>query len=96
MARLVQGKDVVAIGPGLGTDPDTVAVVRAPAWPRVPQFLVIDADGLNALAGAEFKGRNLILTPHPGEMARLTGMRPAEVQADRVGIGARPSPPRAS
>jgi NAD(P)H-hydrate epimerase len=83
LAGLVRGKDVVAIGPGLGTHPETVAVVRLLAA-EVPQYLVIDADGLNALAGSEFKGRNLILTPHPGEMARLAGKRPAEVQADRV------------
>ena len=80
---LVRGKDVVALGPGLGTHPETVEVVRR-LVAEVPQYLVIDADGLNALASAEFKGRNLILTPHPGEMARLTGKRTAEVQADRV------------
>jgi len=85
LQSLVRGKDVVALGPGLGTDPDTVEVVRR-LVAEVPQFLVIDADGLNALAGADFKGRNLILTPHPGEMARLAGIRPAAVQADRVGV----------
>jgi NAD(P)H-hydrate epimerase len=85
LAGLFHGKDVVALGPGLGTHAETVAVVRR-LVAEVPQYLVIDADGLNALAGSEFKGRNLILTPHPGEMARLTGKRPAEVQADRVAI----------
>jgi hydroxyethylthiazole kinase-like uncharacterized protein yjeF len=83
LADLIRGKDVVALGPGLGTHPETVEVARRLAA-EVPQYLVIDADGLNALAGSEFKGRNLILTPHPGEMGRLTGKRPAEVQADRV------------
>jgi len=53
---------------------------------EVAALLVIDADGLNALVGAPIQGRNLILTPHPGEMARLLGLRPAQVQADRMGI----------
>jgi hydroxyethylthiazole kinase-like uncharacterized protein yjeF len=83
LAGLIKGKDVVALGPGLGTHAETVSVVRR-LVETAPQLLVIDADGLNALAGAEIKGRNLILTPHPGEMARLTGKRTAEVQADRV------------
>jgi NAD(P)H-hydrate epimerase len=51
---------------------------------EVAQPLVIDADGLNSLSGAECKGRAAILTPHPGEMARLTGKSTAEVQADRI------------
>jgi hydroxyethylthiazole kinase-like uncharacterized protein yjeF len=85
LAGLIRSKDVVALGPGLGTHPETVAFARRLAA-DTPQYLVVDADGLNALAGTEFKGRNLILTPHPGEMARLTGMRPAEVQADRVNV----------
>ncbi|MCC7176098.1 MAG: NAD(P)H-hydrate dehydratase [Bryobacterales bacterium] len=85
LRSLVKGKDVVALGPGLGADPETAALVRRMAA-ETPQYLVIDADGLNALAGAEFKGSNLILTPHPGEMARLAGIRPAEVQADRLAV----------
>ena len=85
LAGLIRSKDVVALGPGLGTHPETVAVARQLAA-DTPQYLVVDADGLNALAGTDFKGRNLVLTPHPGEMARLTGMRPAEVQADRVNV----------
>ncbi len=84
LTSLARAKDVVALGPGLGTHPETVAVVRKLAA-ELPQYLVIDADGLNALAGSEFKGRQLILTPHPGEMARLAGKRTAEVQADRPG-----------
>lgn len=85
LAGLIRGKDVIAVGPGLGTHPETVSTVRR-LVEEAPQFLVIDADGLNALAGVELKGQNLILTPHPGEMARLTGKRTAEVQADRVGV----------
>ena len=53
--------------------------------------LVIDADGLNAFAGAPEKlagreGRDVIITPHPGEMARLVGMSTDEVQASRLEI----------
>ena len=54
---------------------------------------VLDADGLNALAGGSAGDLSLpeqtILTPHPGEMARLTGLTVAQVQADRPGIAAR-------
>ena len=80
LAGLIRGKDVIALGPGLGTHPETVAAVKR-LVEEAPQYLVIDADGLNALAGVELKGRNLILTPHPGEMARLTG------QANSGGAG---------
>jgi NAD(P)H-hydrate epimerase len=86
VAALARGKDVVALGPGLGTAPDTVALVRRLVR-ELPQPMVIDADALNALAGSDFagEGRVRILTPHPGEMARLTGSTTAQVQADRVG-----------
>ncbi|MHB9058326.1 MAG: NAD(P)H-hydrate dehydratase [Bacillota bacterium] len=82
----------VALGPGLGRDPATTAFVRAllnrlpPAMP-----MVIDADGLNALAGAPAetlstlarRGSVTVLTPHPGEMAQLMGTAVEEVQGDR-------------
>lgn len=62
---------VLAVGPGLGPAPDMVARLMKDA--KVP--MVIDADGLNSIAGTDFRGRGVetILTPHPGEMARLTG-----------------------
>jgi NAD(P)H-hydrate epimerase len=85
LARLIHRKDVVALGPGLGNQPETVEMVRNLVL-TAPQPLVIDADGLNALAGCDFRGGNFILTPHPGEMARLTGKTSAEIQADRVGV----------
>lgn len=74
----LERKTVLAIGPGLGPNRDLVRSVLAKA--SVPT--VIDADGLNAIAGSEFHGRGIetILTPHPGEMARLLG-RPV---GDRV------------
>jgi ADP-dependent NAD(P)H-hydrate dehydratase / NAD(P)H-hydrate epimerase len=85
LAALAEGKDVIAMGPGMGTRPETVALVRRAAA-ELPQPMVIDADGLNALAGSDWSGggRLRVLTPHPGEMARLAGARTAEILADRV------------
>jgi NAD(P)H-hydrate epimerase len=86
-AKVAEAKDLVAIGPGLGTVPETTDTVRRIAA-ELPHPMVIDADALNALAGTVFSGagRVRILTPHPGEMGRLTGKTAAEVQADRVGV----------
>ncbi len=74
----LERKTVVAVGPGLGPNRDLVEGVLAAA--TVP--MVIDADGLNSIAGSDFHGHGVttILTPHPGEMARLLG-RPV---GDRV------------
>ncbi len=72
LPAFLANKDVVAIGPGLGTNPETVEVVRRlVAECTLP--MVVDADALNALAGTGFRGRALVLTPHPGEMSRLAG-----------------------
>jgi NAD(P)H-hydrate epimerase len=86
---LTEGKTVLAIGPGMGQSAETAkftfAVLSATKIPTV-----IDADALNILASdttrlAELAmGRTLVLTPHPGEMARLMGSTVAEVQADRL------------
>jgi ADP-dependent NAD(P)H-hydrate dehydratase / NAD(P)H-hydrate epimerase len=66
-------KTVIAVGPGLGPNRDLV--VRLLREVAVP--MVIDADALNSIAGTDFRGRGeqTILTPHPGEMARLTGSK---------------------
>ncbi|MCC6858299.1 MAG: NAD(P)H-hydrate dehydratase [Bryobacterales bacterium] len=87
LAAVAQGKDVIALGPGLGTHPDTVALVRR-AFQEFPQPMVVDADGLNALAGCDWsgEGRLRILTPHPGEMSRLAGLPAAEILARRVEV----------
>jgi len=89
VAALMAGKTVLAIGPGLGQLPETVKFVTGLlAATKIPA--VIDADALNILAAKPVllaklaKGRTLVLTPHPGEMARLTGMTVAEVQAKRL------------
>jgi NAD(P)H-hydrate epimerase len=82
------GKSVMALGPGVGSDPAAVEVVREIVGAaELP--LVIDADGLNAIAGnngqiAEHKAPFIIMTPHPGEMARLTNKSVANIEADRL------------
>ncbi len=87
LEKVTSGKDVLAVGPGLGADPETVETVRriVAAFDRP---LVIDADGLNAIAATSFsgEGRVRVLTPHPGEMARLAGTTTSQVLADRLGI----------
>jgi hydroxyethylthiazole kinase-like uncharacterized protein yjeF len=80
--------DVVAVGPGLGQAPGTAAFVQA-LVERSGVPVVVDADGLNAFAGDpdRLMGRedvDVIITPHPGEMARLLNTSIEEVQRDRV------------
>lgn len=89
---LLEGKKVVAVGPGLGTEGEVPEFVRGlVAETKVP--MVLDADALNAFAGKtallDGTGRVMVLTPHPGEMGRLVGMTVAEVEADRVGLARR-------
>jgi NAD(P)H-hydrate epimerase len=86
---LAKPMTVVAIGPGLGRDPETVQFAQeAVRQTKVP--LVLDADGLNAFEGKtnllDGRRRPLVLTPHPGEMSRLAGISIKAVQADRVNI----------
>ncbi len=84
---LARGKDAVAIGPGLGTHPSTQALVRE-LVARLPLPAVVDADGINALAGADDCLRRAaaprILTPHPGECSRLLGVAVDAVLRDRI------------
>lgn len=87
LPRLIEPATVVAVGPGLGQSDGIRALVRF-LIAEVDRPLVIDADGLNALVGqldllAALK-RPVVLTPHPGEFARLTRRDVAAVQADRV------------
>jgi NAD(P)H-hydrate epimerase len=89
---VLDGKTALMIGPGLGVDDDTRKVVH---WlvqhAAIPT--VMDADALNCLAGdaaiLRAAGAPLVLTPHPGEMARLLDGTTSEVQADRVGTARR-------
>ncbi len=84
LAALAEKKTIVAIGPGLGTNDDTVRfILRAVAEIEIP--MVIDADALNALAGELIPApAPRILTPHPGEMSRLLKSSVADVQSNRV------------
>ena len=80
---------VVAIGPGISREPQTSELVRSlVAKVRAPT--VVDADGLNAFEGRANElngnGRTLVITPHPGEMARLSGLSIADVQKDRLAV----------
>lgn len=82
----------LAIGPGLSTRGDAVAFARAVVGQeKLP--IVVDADALNAFEGRSDllngTGRTLVLTPHPGEMARLVGLSVKEVEADRIGLARR-------
>lgn len=83
------GCDALALGPGLGRDPESTALVQRLAV-DAPVPTVIDADGLHALAGqpALLRGARAprVLTPHPGEMAVLLGSTVQEVQADRLAV----------
>lgn len=87
MEQLLAGKSLIAIGPGIGGAPETAEFVRELVRDTdLP--MVIDADGLNALAGSlkclAGRRRIRVLTPHPGEMARLTGRSTAEIQSERL------------
>ncbi|NBB93754.1 MAG: NAD(P)H-hydrate dehydratase [Gammaproteobacteria bacterium] len=80
-APLVDRADVLALGPGLGQDDWSQALWRAALDSDRP--LVVDADALNLLAKQPARRGNWILTPHPGEAARLLETGVADVQADR-------------
>lgn len=89
--RLMQARDVLAVGPGLGRFPGEAGFLRA-LWEGIPRPLVVDADALNILAAAgglaawQRRDAATVLTPHPGEMVRLAGLSTAEVQRDRLGL----------
>ncbi len=84
--------DGIVIGPGLGLAGDGRAMLAGLIGSAGPS-LVVDADGLNLLGREpelfETASRPIILTPHPGEMSRLTGASVAAVQADRIGMAVR-------
>jgi len=84
-----KGVDVLAIGPGLSQDKTTQGLARR-VISKINKPMVIDADGLNALVGyleilqtPNSQLRTVILTPHPGEMARLLGVSLKKVQSKR-------------
>jgi NAD(P)H-hydrate epimerase len=88
---LLKGMTVAAIGPGLGQSFGAERILEWLLNESIP--MVIDADGLNVLAksiellaGVGGGERSIVLTPHPGEMARLAGISTAEVQANRLKV----------
>jgi hydroxyethylthiazole kinase-like uncharacterized protein yjeF len=88
LMRLLEGRDTVVCGPGLGVNPDTrtlvATIVRTARTP-----VVLDADALNAVAGTGLLRERLgptVVTPHPGEMGRLLEVTAAEVQGDRLRV----------
>lgn len=89
LLKASMGMSACAIGPGLSSHHETIQVVRN-LIQRMTIPLVIDADGLNAVAGStdilKRAKAPVILTPHPGEMGRLLGVSSIEVQKDRIGI----------
>jgi NAD(P)H-hydrate epimerase len=87
--ELARRMDAVALGPGLSLDPETQELARALVL-ELDRPLVVDADGLSALAGHLDLLRRAAgpraLTPHPGEMARMLGVEVSAVQADRIEV----------
>ncbi|WP_248549102.1 NAD(P)H-hydrate dehydratase [Paenibacillus odorifer] len=90
LLKLSEERNVIAVGPGLGRFPGDTDWLRS-LWKGSDCPLVIDADALNILADSDYKSwarrrHSVILTPHPGEMARLANLTTAEVQRDRIGL----------
>ncbi|MBF0203695.1 MAG: NAD(P)H-hydrate dehydratase [Desulfamplus sp.] len=87
--KLVSDKKAIAAGPGLGMDDSTIRLVHGMVE-EISLPMVLDADALNAIAMNPYILKNrkapTIVTPHPGEMARMTGKSTAEVQQNRIDI----------
>ena len=85
--EILHGKTILAVGPGISRHPETSELVRRIVnTSQLP--IVLDADGLNAFAGhvGELDGRPVVITPHPGEMSRLTSLSTQQIQKDRLNI----------
>jgi NAD(P)H-hydrate epimerase len=89
-SMLLSGKRALAMGPGLSTNAETQSFIRRVVTGRREVPIILDADGLNAFAGrvAELRQPDglLAITPHPGEMARLSGCSVAQIQKNRVDV----------
>ena len=86
----LSGKNIVMFGPGISRQGETISLVKRLVR-EISLPMVIDADGLNALAEEpsvllKTRSPSIVITPHPGEMARLVNLSVAEVEADRIGI----------
>ncbi|MCF8064683.1 MAG: NAD(P)H-hydrate dehydratase, partial [Desulfarculaceae bacterium] len=86
--ELMQSRQALVLGPGLGREDASLELARR-LWADCPASLLVDADGLFALAdnwgGVKSGAAQAVITPHPGEAARLLGITTAQVQADRLG-----------
>lgn len=88
-AALLDGKDVVAVGPGMGVREPNLELVRR-ILGTIEAPLVLDADALRVMGEDwDSPSATVVVTPHPGEMARMTGLLTAEVQSDRIGVARR-------
>jgi NAD(P)H-hydrate epimerase len=90
IVEAASGKSVIAIGPGIGSKPETASLIRS-LVSEIALPMVIDADGLNALSGdvsvlLRKKSDCVILTPHPGEMSRLCGLSVADIERERIAV----------
>jgi len=90
LAGLCEGKQSLAVGPGLGQAAPVADLVHY-VLTGYDGALVLDADALNVLASQpeillRRRGRPLVLTPHPGEMARLCHCKVADIESDRIGV----------
>lgn len=87
--QLSESRDCIAVGPGLGRFTEDTDWLRR-LWEETDSPLILDADALNILADADYgswtRRHPVILTPHPGEMARLAGTSTVQVQRDRIGL----------
>src|SRR3989442_11399011 len=92
LLAFAETKTALAIGPGIGRHPDTQALIHN-LIVSVGKPTVLDADAINAFTGhQEMLGHArgpLVLTPHPGELARLLSVTTADVQRDRLGVASR-------
>ncbi len=90
--RNMEGMDAVVLGPGIGLDEKTRALVVR-LYQKISLPMVVDADALNILALQQNilanPGGDRVLTPHPGEMSRLTGQTTTEIQKDRIAAALR-------
>jgi hydroxyethylthiazole kinase-like uncharacterized protein yjeF len=87
IVRRVSSFDVLVIGPGIGRAPETGEFLRAlvERLKELGVFIIFDADAINLIAekGIDLRGCPAIITPHPGEAARLLGVRTDDIQSDR-------------
>ena len=83
MAKALAWADVIAIGPGLSQDDKAHKLLESAL--SFDGTVVLDADALNLIASGDFSlSDKIIMTPHPGEAARLLGLTPDEVNYDRI------------